>query len=209
LEQQRGRDVSAETKGNSEQSEPVSGTVAKDKRAATYTINAREGFNAAEVVNAAFGKRALGTTTPRRLEVIEPDGPSTAGGKRARQTIRLVPLAGSAAPLMVGSLDASQRAVDLRSYATVRAQYEERFSQPLDISGDDYTRLCKDLQATLSAFKYTFTIENAEATDTRAKLTRSVPESLAPAPRAKLLNVLLLGAVAVVIAAVALAMTLR
>jgi hypothetical protein len=201
--------VSAETKVNpSGQNEPVSGTVAKDKRAATYTMNAREGFNAAEVVNAAFGKRTLGTTTPRRLEVVEPDGPSTAGGKRARQTIRLVAVDGVAAPLMCGTLDASTRAVEVRSYATVSAQYEERFNQPLDISADDFARVYKDLQSTLTAFKYTFTVESAEATDKRAKLTRSVPESLAP-KKAPFLNVVLLGAVALVIAAVALAMLLR
>ncbi|HEX5660639.1 MAG TPA: hypothetical protein VFX59_25775 [Polyangiales bacterium] len=201
--------MSAETKDSNGQPEPVSGTVAKDKRAATYTINAREGFNAAEVVNAAFGKRAIGSTTPRRLEVIEPDGPSTAGGKRARQTIRLVALSGTAAPLMCGSLDASQRSVELRSYATVCAQYEERFNQPLDISAEDYTKLCKDLQATLTVFKYTFTVEAAETTDKRAQRTRSVHESLAPKTRAPLLNVVLLGAVALIIAAVALAMIMR
>jgi hypothetical protein len=202
--------VSAETKVNtSEHTEPESGTIAKEKRAATYTINAREGFNAAEVVNAAFGKRALGSTTPRRLEVVEPDGPSTAGGKRARQTIRLVAIQGSAAPLMCGSLDASQRAVELRSYAAVRAQYEGRFNQPLDISPDDYTRVCKDLQATLSVFKYTFTVENAEPTDTRAQLSRDPGASEDAPARTPFLNVILLGAVALVIAGIALAMILR
>ncbi|MET0286710.1 MAG: hypothetical protein ABW352_19675 [Polyangiales bacterium] len=203
--------MSAETKANtgSGQDEPASGTIAKDKRAATYTINAREGFNAAEVVNAAFGKRAIGGTTPRRLEVIEPDGPSTAGGKRARQTIRLVALQGQAAPLMVGSLDASQRAVELRSYAAVRAQYEERFNQPLDISAEDYARLCKDLQATLTVFKYAFSVESAEATETRAQLTRDPGASVQPPARAPLLTVILLGAVSLIIAAVAFAMILR
>jgi hypothetical protein len=197
--------VSAGTKSEQSQ-EPVSGTVAKDKRAATYTINAREGFNVAEVVNAAFAKRAVGTRTPRRLEVIEPDGPSTAGGKKARQTIRLVPVTGNAAPLMCGSLDVGQRAVELRSHASVRAQYEERFKEPLDISGEDYMRLCKDLQAALAVFRYTFVVETPEATETRAQLTRSEG---APTRRAPLLNVLLLGAVAVIIAAVAVTMIFR
>jgi translation initiation factor IF-2 len=201
--------VSAGTKSEAGENEPISGTIAKDKRAATYTVNAREGFNAAEVVNAAFGKRAIGSTTPRKLEVVEPDGPSTAGGKRARQTIRLVALHGNAAPLMCGTLDASQRAVELRSYATVRAQFEERFNQALDISADDYARLCKDLQATLTVFRYTFTVEDAEANETRAQLTRAAGESVAPSARRPLLNVVLLGAVALVIAGVALAMMLR
>lgn len=200
--------MSAGTKSEHSQ-EPVSGTVAKndakDKRAATYTMNAREGFNVAEVVNAAFGKRTLGTVTPRKLEVIEPDGPSTSGGKRARQTIRLVALSGNAAPLMCGTLDVTQRAVELRSHASVRAQYEERFKEPLDISGEDYARMCKDLQATLTAFRYTFAVETTEATETRAQLTRSE----AATAKRPLLNMALLGAVALVIAVVAFTMLLR
>ncbi len=200
--------MSAETKKAGGQGEPVSGTIAKDKRA-TFTINAAAGFNAAEIVNVAFAKRTVGSAAPRRLEVVEPDGPSTAGGKRARQTIRLVATDGGAAPLMVGALDASQRTVELRSYLTVRAQYEERFQQPIDITPEDYTRLGKELQATLTVFKYTFTVESADASDTRAQLARD-PDASAHAPkRAPLLNLALLGAVAVIIAAVALAMILR
>lgn len=195
----------------SEAKEPSGGSAGKDKRAATYTINAREGFNATEVVNAAFGKRSVGSATPRKLEVIEPDGPSTSGGKRARQTIRLVALQGTAAPLMCGTLDASQRMVELRSYATVCAQYEERFGQALDISADEYARLCRDLQATLTVFRYTFNVESAEAgSDTRVSLTRAVAgESVAPPTRAPMLNVILLAAFALVAGGVALAIVLR
>lgn len=194
--------MSADSKKSESQGEPVSGTVAKDKRAATYTVNAREGFNTSEVVNAAFAKRSFGSSTPRRLEVVEPDGPSTAGGKRARQTIRLVPREGNAPPLMCGSLDASQRAVELRSYGALCAQYEERFRQPLDISAEEYTRLAKDLQATLSFFKYTFTVEQVD------ERPRAVGASMQP-PRASRLNVVLFGAVALIVAGVALAMIMR
>ncbi|HEY6879881.1 MAG TPA: hypothetical protein VI299_17755 [Polyangiales bacterium] len=191
--------------------DPSGSSAVKEKRAATYTMNAREGFNAAEVVNAAFGKRSFGSATPRKLEVVEPDGPSTSGGKRARQTIRLVALQGSAAPLMCGALDASQRVVELRSYATVCAQYEERFNQALDISGEEYARLCRDLQATLTAFRYTFNMESTEAaSDKRVSLTRAVAtESAAPPARAPMLNVILLAAFAVVAGGVALAILLR
>jgi hypothetical protein len=195
-----------------EQSEPVSGTVRRgqapllDKRAA-MTMTAREGLDAAELVNAALGRRTFGEQVPRRLEVIAPDGPSTAGGKRARQTVRLVPLAGDTAPLMCGVLDVAQRTVELRNYEAVRAQYEERFKEPLDISPDDYARLRRELEATLTPFRYRFTVEAPDTTDTRAQLTRE--GSVTPPPRAPLLNVILLGLVAVIVAAIALAMTLR
>lgn len=147
-------------------------------------MTAREGVSAAELVNAAFLRRTLGSVTPRRLEVAAPDGPSTAGGKRARQTIRLVPVQGEGAPLMCGYIDAAKKRVELRGYATVAAQYQERFDSAFDVSASEYATLCKELESTLVVFRYEFVTESEAPTH----VDRSAPPTH---PKARLLNVVL------------------
>jgi hypothetical protein len=200
--------VSAEIKqsggqvpGDRREPEPESGTVPKAalgtvpaaKRGAIYTMTAREGLDAAELVNAAFSRKTIGKKTPRRVEVIAPDGPSTAGGKRARQTIRLVPAAGDGSPVMCGFLDVAQKVVELRSYETLAQQYEARFGAVCDITQDEYAGLCRDLQMTLSPFRYSFAYESethaAAAPRVVAKLTNSDRAGDAAHARARALTI--------------------
>jgi len=216
--------VSAETKqsggqvpGDRREPEPESGTVPKSalgtvpaaKRGAIYTMTAREGLDAAELVNAAFGPKTIGKQTPRRVEVIAPDGPSTAGGKRARQTIRLVPAAGDGSPVMCGFLDVAQKVVELRSYETLVQQYEARFGSACDIAQDEYAGLCRDLQMTLSPFRYSFAYESethaTAAPRVVAKLTNSDRASDAADARARALMIAV-AVFMVTIAALALAL---
>jgi hypothetical protein len=168
------------------------GTVPAAKRGAIYTMTAREGLDAAELVNAAFGRKTVGKQTPRRVEVIAPDGPSTAGGKRARQTIRLVPAAGDGSPVMCGFLDVAQKVVELRSFETLVQQYEARFGAACDISQDEYAGLCRDLQMTLSPFRYSFAYESethaTAAPRVVAKLTHSDRARAAARNRARALT---------------------
>jgi hypothetical protein len=171
-------------------------------------MTAREGLDAAEVVKAAFRNRTIGAVTPRRLEVVAPDGPSTAGGKRARQTIRLVPAQGEAAPVMCGFLDVARKRVELRSHATVAQQWADRFSAPFDVTAAEYATLCRDLEATLSVFRYEFAHESASqapvAEGPRVQLTMA-----AKGPRARLLNVMLGALLAVILIGLLVAITLR
>jgi len=217
--------VSAETKqsggqagaASSEQREPepesrvvpkaMLGTVPQAKRGAIYTMTAREGLDAAELVSAAFARKTIGQRTPRRVEVIAPDGPSTAGGKRARQTIRLVPAASDGSPVMCGFLDVAQKVVELRSFETLVQQYEARFGEPCDITRDEYTGLCRDLQMTLSPFRYSFDYESeshaAAAPRVVAKLTHSERSLAAASARVRALTVALVLVLTVVAAGVA------
>jgi hypothetical protein len=185
------------------------GSVPVAKRGSIYTMTAREGLDAAELVNAAFGRKTIGKQTPRRVEVIAPDGPSTAGGKRARQTIRLVPAAGDGLPVMCGFLDVAQKVVELRSYETLVEQYEARFGTACDIAQDEYAGLCRDLQMTLSPFRYSFAYESethaAAAPRVVAKLTNSDRASVAAEERARGLTIAV-GVFMVAAAALALAL---
>lgn len=176
------------------------------KRGAIYTMTAREGLDAAELVKAAFRSRTIGAITPRRLELVEPDGPSTAGGRRARQTIRLVSVQGDGAPVMCGTLDAAKKRVELRGHAAVAQQYAERFGRAFDVTAGEYEGLCKDLESTLSVFRYEFVRElevRPAAEGVRAQLSSRA------APRARALNVVLATLLALVVAGLIAAIVLR
>lgn len=178
------------------------------KRGAIYTMTAREGLDAAELVKAAFARKTIGVATPFAVEVLAPDGPSTAGGKRARQAVRLVPVGGDGAPVMCGSVDVARKVVELRSYRSVAEQYQQRFGKLFGIAEAEYAGLCRDLEATLSAFRYSF-VHEAEGTP-KGKGARTKSLELAQArPSGPLLNIVLLGLVALVVAGVALVMFLK
>lgn len=191
--------------------EQASGSVPKDaqpKRKINYTLTAREGVDVAELVKAAFGRKTYGAQTPRRVEVIAPDGPSTAGGKRARQTVRLVAAAGEAAPVMCGFVDAAQKRVELRTYASVSRQFEERFGAPFDVTEPEYGALCRELEATLSAFRYAFAYESDDQAARGERLRTQ--QSASDAPRARpLLNVVLVVVLSAIVAGVVLAIIQR
>ena len=198
------------------EAEPLSATVPKTapravplgERGEIYTMTAREGLDAAELVNAAFGRKTIGAVTPRHVEVVAPDGPSTAGGKRARQTIRLVPASGEGAPVMCGFLDVARKVVELRSYRSVAQQYHERFGASFDVTDDEYTALCKELEATLGPFRYAFTNDSEAPVavhTARGKVTTG-PANAASAP---VLNIVLLTLAVAIVAGVTLAMIVR
>ena len=202
----------AEHEGQQGEPAPAGGTAGAPatspfaKRGAIYTMTAREGLDAAEVVKAAFRNRTIGAITPRRLEVVEPDGPSTSGGKRARQTIRLVTAQGEGAPVMCGFLDVAKKLVELRSYTAVAQQYAERFDKPFDVTPSEYAALCKDLESTLAVFRYEFVreVETRPAADgVRAQLSSRAK------PRGRVLNVVLVLSLTAVVAGLLATIVLR
>lgn len=114
-----------------------------------YTRMARQGVNAAEVVNAAMQKRLLGATTPRRIEVIAPNGPSTSGGKKARQSITLTPAEGSKASVVIGFLDVAAKSFELRAYQVIAQQYRQRFGHAFDGTPEEYAGVARELTKVL------------------------------------------------------------
>ncbi len=131
-------------------------------RGQIYTVMAREGINAAEVVNTALKKKEVGKETPRRIEVIAPHGPSTSGGKKARQSITLVPVSGQGAGLMCGFLDVAQKSVEIRDYSVVAEQFKKRFGTRFDVSAEEYVNLTKQLGGILETLGFKISVEAAE-----------------------------------------------
>lgn len=129
-------------------------SIAPDKRANLLTSHAQEAVNAAELINSAFKKRTLGSAVPRRLEVAPPSGPSTSGGKKARQPITLVQPALQAPAVMIGFLDVAQKSAGLRDYELVARQYEGRFRASFETSKDEYQALCSDLTGMLETLGF-------------------------------------------------------
>jgi hypothetical protein len=128
---------------------PAVSAVPAQKRAQVYTQMAHQAVNAAELLNKGLHKKTVGKKDPRHLEVSEPSGPSTGGGKRARQSINLVPISGEGGVIMCAWLDVAQRAADIRPYDEVEEQFKRRFGGKFDVTPDEYRILMKDLEGML------------------------------------------------------------
>lgn len=132
---------------------------------AMYTMLAREGINAAGMINAALSKRTLGKSTPRRLEVAAPIGQSTGGGKKARQSVTLVAVSGDGAAVMCGWIDAAQKLGELREYREVAQQYQSRFGMRFEVPIEEYVALMKDLENMLKTLGFQLVTEEEDEDD--------------------------------------------
>jgi hypothetical protein len=99
-----------------------------------------------------FAQKRYGRAPHQRiLRIEEPEGPSTAGGRLARQALCLVPRAGTAPTLVCGWVDVSKEESQLRGYESVARRYEAHHGTPLDLAAQDYERCVDDLEAVLRA----------------------------------------------------------
>ena len=53
------------------------------------TVVAQQALDTSALLNMRFASRIVGSRTPRKLMVTVPDGPSTDGGKKVRQSVVL------------------------------------------------------------------------------------------------------------------------
>lgn len=130
------------------------GVVAPEKRGQIYTLHAFEGVNAAELINSALRKRVVGGAAPRRVEVAAPSGPSTAGGRKARQSITLVPVSGQGQAIMIGFLDVAHKTAGIRDFELVAKQYKARFREKLQIGSDEFQVMLKELTGMLATLGF-------------------------------------------------------
>ncbi len=111
------------------------------------TFHASQAVHMSDLLNLRFAKERFGTARPRYLRVREPDGPSTAGGRRARQAIILIDFHDDArSTLVCGFVDSVAKKAELRGFAMVKHAYEQRFGTPIDISRGEYKRMMSMLQ---------------------------------------------------------------
>ena len=111
------------------------------------TYHASQAVHMSDLLNLRFAKERFGTDRPRYLRVREPDGPSTAGGRRARQAITLVDFQDDArSTLVCGFIDTVAKKAELRGYPMVKQAFEQRFSAEIDITRGEYSRMMTMLQ---------------------------------------------------------------
>jgi hypothetical protein len=116
------------------------------------TVHAQQAFELTEVFHYKFGHLFFGQARPRKLKILEPEL-STAGGKRARQSLVLIPDDGDSGNLVIGWLDAPARTAELRSFNVVRQQFQARFNSEIDIKREEYDALIDDLRGFLKIQK--------------------------------------------------------
>ncbi|MFY2563279.1 hypothetical protein ACN469_37125 [Corallococcus terminator] len=131
--------------------EPAAGKVAAaaEDGPALRTMFANHSALLAEQLREALSKKMYGRGPHRVLRIDDPEGPSTAGGKLARQSISLVPRKGSGPSVVCGWVDVSKREAQLRSFEGVARRYESHHGEPLELAPEEYERFLHDVEEVL------------------------------------------------------------
>ncbi|MEQ9497448.1 MAG: hypothetical protein RIT81_11325 [Deltaproteobacteria bacterium] len=141
------------------------------------TFHANQAVHMSDIVNLKMSMHRFGTDRPRFIKVLEPDGPSTDGGRQARQVI-LLTTEDDSAPMVVGYLDVVARKAELKSFPMVKASFESRFPTEIDISRGEYNRMLDLLKDALIPQE----LEVRMATPTRGPSVARPTHTPAPAP---------------------------
>ncbi len=111
---------------------------------------ADQAAHTSDLINLLFADARFGSTTKRVLRVRDVDGPSTDGGRKARQPIVLQAEEGAAGGAIVcGWIDVVARNAEMKSYVIVAQSYQDRHGVALDIAKSEYARAIDQLVAFL------------------------------------------------------------
>ncbi len=142
---------------------------------APRTLFASAALRLAATLTAQVHKIRLGKDPVRQVKVLEPDGPSTAGGKLGRLSIVLVPESGSGQSLMFGWFDIGTNKAEIRSFESLAEQFQTRFDRAIDIERAAY----EELAAKVTAF---LTLEGYEISSPGKASDQPAPHQSSPAP---------------------------
>jgi hypothetical protein len=157
------------------------------------TMVAQQAVGFAELFKAIFADGLQGPV-PYRVELSEPDGPSTAGGKLALQHIKLIP-ADSGPTLIIGAANTVEKTAELRTFAFVAHQHGQRFKgATLPIDPQKFAALVESLRAFFSDRGMAVTIQEHVPT--------APPVAEAPPPSSPLPWIILGAAILALIGAV-------
>jgi hypothetical protein len=105
----------------------------------------------AHILREKFQHRSFGVAPPRVLRIDEPEGPSTAGGRLARQPLSLVAQGDTAPGAPCGWVDTAKGEAQLRGYELVAARYASRHGVSLDLTPEEYDGFLDTLVEALMA----------------------------------------------------------
>ncbi|RKH39662.1 hypothetical protein [Corallococcus sicarius] len=132
----------------------------------------------AERLKTELQHKIYGRSPHRILRVEEPEGPSTAGGKQARQAISLVDRKGVAPALVAGWVDVAKGQASLRNHEAVARRYEFQHGSPLELVPEEYDKFLTDVDEVLrtAAIQVRILVPD-ESVPTRAAVGQQVPRS--------------------------------
>lgn len=108
-------------------------------QAASLAETVTEGFDGFHMGAADYG-----------VELSTPDGPSTGGGKTARQHLRLTPRRQGYAVVVVGTIDPVTSTGEIRTFDHVAILHELRFKGPLEITSQEYEEFLKKVDVVMN-----------------------------------------------------------
>lgn len=170
------------------------------------TMMAQQALEVSDLLNMRFSGMPVGQEPKKRLLVNAPDGPSTDGGKKARQSITIGPAdATSAAALMCGWIDVAHKKAELRSYRVVAAQSEQRYHKAFDVTQAEYEGLIREAQSLLGFQGFEIVVHDEMPAQTSspghagAVVQGGQPEASSNMPMILSLTVLVVGVIAAVV----------
>jgi len=146
------------------------------------TAFAQAALAVSDLLAAKFAGTKFGGSVPRVVKVQAPQGPSTGGGKKARESIVLMPESGdSSQALTAGFIDVGLRAVELRTFEAVAGPYKERFGRVLDLPKPEYEKFIADLKGFLGGEGYVIKMVDADAVAAKAARVQRAEEAASKA----------------------------
>ena len=157
---------------------------------ASRTHHANQAVALSELVALKFAKLSLGGRTPRTLKISAPDGPSTGGGRQARQSLVLTPISSKAPSIVCGYIDSARGVAELRSFVVLDKQSRDRHGEPLDFMRVDYDKFIHDMVSFLHA-------QGLDARVSNEKIERTTPAdtpaNTQASPSSQLVSMLVIG----------------
>ncbi|CAM4361067.1 hypothetical protein GTZ93_26585 [Corallococcus exiguus] len=138
----------------------------------------------AERLKGELQHKIYGRSPHRILRVDEPEGPSTAGGKQARQAISLVDRKGTAPALVAGWVDVAKGQASLRNHEAVAKRYEFQHGTPLELAPEEYEKFLTDVDEVLrtAAIQVRILVPD-ESAPARATIGQQAPRATGVAVR--------------------------
>lgn len=146
------------------------------------TAFAQAALAVSDLLAAKFAATKFGGSVPRVVKVQAPQGPSTGGGKKARESIVLMPESGDTSQaLTAGFIDVGHRAVELRTFEAVARPYKERFGRVLDLPKSEYEKFLGEFKSFLGDQGYVIKMVDADAAAAKAARVQRAEEAQAKA----------------------------
>lgn len=125
------------------------------------TFHASQAVMIGELLKVKFANETYGDGIRRRLHIADPDGPSTDGGRKARQAITLESEDRQGGRIVAGFLDVNRRTAEIRSFVAVAQQYQARHKLPIDLPRGHYEEFITELSNFLKSQSINVTLTDA------------------------------------------------